>query len=359
MEKVDTGISYAEGNVGIGTNIPKAKLDIRGSNSSIRINRIELKETESENKGRIELKGDSIDSSNAYLTSLNRIGDLSEDLIFGLQQPIGNVSSWNILESWRGAGLMISSSGTESKPLLFGIDRVEKMRINGNGNVGIGTQNPIYRLDVSGSVNASNYLINGQPFSSAPWLINNGNVFLSSGNVGIGTSNPSSRLDIQGVNAGVRLFKTDIKSNESEGKGRTELKSDFSDASNAYLTSLNRFGDQSEDLIFGLQQSIGNSVSWNILESWRGAGLMVSSSGTESKPLLFGIDRIEKMRINGNGNVGIGTDAPKTKLHIESGDVYINSITSGVIMKSPNGQCWRMTVSNGGTSVFSPIVCPQ
>jgi hypothetical protein len=358
-DESSSGISYAQGNVGIGISNPKAKLEIRGLNSAIRINKGELKPTESDGKGRLEFKSDSIDLSNAYLTSLNRIGDTSEDLIFGLQQPIGNITSWNILESWRGAGLMVSSSGTESKPLLFGIDRIEKMRINGNGNIGIGIQNPSHKLDVNGTINASNFLINGQPFSSGPWQLNSGNAFLPSGNVGIATSNPTARLDIQGLNSTIKLNKAEFKSTESETKGRIELKGDYVDHSNSYLTSLNRIGDLSEDLIFGLQQPIGNTTSWNILESWRGAGLMVSSSGTESKPLLFAIDRIEKMRINGNGNIGIGTEDPKTKLQIESGDIYINSVSSGVIMKSPNGQCWRMTVSNSGAPILSVISCPQ
>jgi hypothetical protein len=54
-----------------------------------------------------------------------------------------------------------------------------------------------------------------------------------------------------------------------------------------------------------------------------------------------------------------GTDnQPKSQLHVKNGDVYIDNITAGVIMKSPNGQCWRMTVSNTGTPVFTSISCP-
>ncbi|MEQ1585515.1 MAG: hypothetical protein ABL895_06535 [Cyclobacteriaceae bacterium] len=356
--KVNSDISYLGGNVGIGTSNPSVKLDVEGVNPAIQLNKAELRSTESEGKGRIDLKGDQIDLGNAYLTSLNRVGDFSEDLIFGLQQPIGNSTSWNILESWRGAGLMVSSSGTEQRPLLFGIDRIEKMRIDGNGNVGIGITNPVYQLDVGGSINATNYLINGQQFSGSPWSSNGGNIYITTSNVGIGTSNPQVKLDIEGINSSIQLHKAELKSTESEGKGRIDLKGDQIDLCNAYLTSLNRIGDSSDDLIFGLQQPIGNSTSWNILESWRGAGLMLSSSGTEQRPLLFGIDRIEKMRIDGNGNVGIGTINPKSKLQVESGDVYINSINSGLIMKSPNGQCWRMSIDNSGNPVFSPIICP-
>lgn len=64
------------------------------------------------------------------------------------------------------------------------------------------------------------------------------------------------------------------------------------------------------------------------------------------------------------GNVGIGKNGmphqftPRSKLHIQSGDIYLEDATKGVIMKSPNGQCWRMTVSNAGLPQFSSVTCP-
>ena len=59
--------------------------------------------------------------------------------------------------------------------------------------------------------------------------------------------------------------------------------------------------------------------------------------------------------------VGIDFDwgqNPKSTLHVHDGDIYIDKIGSGVIMKSPDGQCWRMTVSNAGVPVFTAITCP-
>ena len=69
--------------------------------------------------------------------------------------------------------------------------------------------------------------------------------------------------------------------------------------------------------------------------------------------------------ITKDDKVGIGMGAggsnnfPKSRLQVKDGDIYIDQIGSGVIMKSPNGQCWRMTVNDAGAPVFTAITCPN
>lgn len=64
------------------------------------------------------------------------------------------------------------------------------------------------------------------------------------------------------------------------------------------------------------------------------------------------------------GNVGIGnfdlgsTQNPKSKLHIKDGYIYLEDIDSGVIMKSENGNCWRMQIDNSGQIIVTPVLCP-
>ncbi|MCR9052888.1 MAG: hypothetical protein ACE362_21700 [Phaeodactylibacter xiamenensis] len=41
-----------------------------------------------------------------------------------------------------------------------------------------------------------------------------------------------------------------------------------------------------------------------------------------------------------------------------SGDIYIEELGKGVIMKSPNGNCWRVTVSNSGGFISTQVTCP-
>jgi hypothetical protein len=62
-----------------------------------------------------------------------------------------------------------------------------------------------------------------------------------------------------------------------------------------------------------------------------------------------------------------GTPGQSTKLEInsansnievKSGDVSFESIGKGIILKSPNGSCWRVTVDNTGNLVRTAITCP-
>lgn len=60
-----------------------------------------------------------------------------------------------------------------------------------------------------------------------------------------------------------------------------------------------------------------------------------------------------------SGNIGIGTATPGTKLHVSGGDAAITTAgQSGLILTSPNGDCWRLTVSDSGTLSTAVVPCP-
>lgn len=62
--------------------------------------------------------------------------------------------------------------------------------------------------------------------------------------------------------------------------------------------------------------------------------------------------------IEPNGNIGLGTNTPTAKLQIENGDVYLSDVNSGIIMKSPDLNCWRVQVENDGSFKSTAIACP-
>jgi len=77
------------------------------------------------------------------------------------------------------------------------INSPSNILINAGQNVGIGKTNPAYKLDVNGTVNATSFLINGNPL---PTLSGSGNTFYlpATASLGIGTSNPQYPLDVNG-----------------------------------------------------------------------------------------------------------------------------------------------------------------
>lgn len=67
---------------------------------------------------------------------------------------------------------------------------------------------------------------------------------------------------------------------------------------------------------------------------------------------------VTRLMVHSNGNVGVGTSIPTSKLQVNGGDAYVSSIGSGVILRSPNGSCFRVTVSNAGALGTAAIACP-
>jgi hypothetical protein len=72
----------------------------------------------------------------------------------------------------------------------------------------------------------------------------------------------------------------------------------------------------------------------------------------------FPIQQHQKMIITSTGNLGVGAYSPDARVQVKGGDVYLEDIGTGVIMKSPNGSCWRLTVTDAGAPNFESVDCP-
>jgi len=64
----------------------------------------------------------------------------------------------------------------------------------------------------------------------------------------------------------------------------------------------------------------------------------------------------QKNYLFGTGNVGLGVEEPKAKLHVD-GDILFENPTDGFIMKSENGLCWKVTINNDGSFASTSVDC--
>jgi hypothetical protein len=230
--------------------------------------------------------------------------------------------------------------------------RQERMRIAENGNIGIGTENPQYKLDVSGGINATDILIEGTSIQS-----------MIQSNTDLG-----NKIEITGNGQDIDLITL---KNENYSRVASYSISDNAEQNAPFVGykargSINTPANiQAEDRITGIYgYAYGNGNYFGNAAVELIAGEQSGSNGMSSY-IKFGttnigsIQRQERMRIAENGNVGIGTSTPKSKLQVTDGDIYIENASKGVIMTSPNGNCWRMTVNDTGNPVFTSINCPQ
>lgn len=92
----------------------------------------------------------------------------------------------------------------------------------------------------------------------------------------------------------------------------------------------------------------------------RGINLVAQKAGANIRFYLGGVQANDiGMILESNGNLGVGESDPKAKVHVTNGDVYLDDINSGIIMKSQNNTCWRVQIDNTGALVSSPLsTCP-
>jgi hypothetical protein len=221
---------------------------------------------------------------------------------------------------------------------------VRVMTLNTSGNLGIGTTSPAYRLDVQTS---SEYQISWtRTSSSKTWAFGSDSLgtyfanrtdsvlpmyITNAGNVGIGTSSPSYRLDVRALStataASFSSTNTTAYSATSYNGGAARIFLSTSNATNAVNGMVFTTGANNETFFGAVQESSGT-----------GAFVFQGYDGSYYK---------ERMRIEGSGNVGIGTTSPSRKLTVEaSGDTRVLIKDSTQISTN----AWSLAVSHGSGS---------
>ena len=274
-----------------------------------------------------------------------------------------------ILCATNNSGQIRFFTGTWSEPSS------ERMRIMADGKIGIKTTNPIELLDINGGLkignttntNAGTIRWNGSDFEGydgVEWLslttqyseFQHNNIYFSNNRLGIGNEVPEYLLDI----------KSDEGNYTSHPRQFIHLhNTNNSMHSNVAIAMKSGTGDNQAEASFGLTAlsytaNPGLSGFAYIYNTNSGIVLRANSSQGIIR-MLTGGDAIEneRMRIDTSGNIGIGTAHPAAKLQIADGDIYISDIEKGIIMKSPDGGCWRGTLDNSGNLNFMSIDCPD
>lgn len=157
-------------------------------------------------------------------------------------------------------------------------------------NMGVNTTTPnaSYNVDVAGKLNACNIFLNDQALNVNYWLSNStAPATYTMSNVGIGTSNPSSALHVSGD----VTIDSNVIMSKKISLGGLNIKPNLGGMANVsvVVTSIPGYSYNSSNVMFNAYSNL---------------------------PMLFQVGGSEVLRLDGTGNIGIGTSSPEAKMDV-------------------------------------------
>ena len=107
-----------------------------------------------------------------------------------------------------------------------------------------------------------------------------------------------------------------------------------------------------------------------LFETGNSVGSVSNSISNSNETIVYnnsGMDQIDEMTIESFENqmfeIRIFTeticdDPIDPEISVENGDIYLENACNGIIMTSPNGDCFRVTINDSGELVSVAITCP-
>jgi hypothetical protein len=174
----------------------------------------------------------------------------------------------------------------------------------------------------------------GNPIVNVPYASNFGNgfVMLTDGNVGIGTTGPGAKLDVNGdiyVRSGYGLYSNIIGPYTGDltfytgGSEKMRILSSGGNVGVGTTSPVVKFEMFGGEMAIKLSANTTSSFQWKNSSGTKIQEIRYDDSdgsmtlgGIGGYPIKFITSTTEKMRVNGDGNVGIGTTGPAQKLDV-------------------------------------------
>ena len=284
--------------------------------------------------------------------------------------------------------------------MTFGTNEAERMRIDVNGNVGIGTTSPSEKLEVDGNILSIGTV-------TSPTFLGDLNGTINTATTGTTqTAGDNSTLIATTAYAdaaaaavpigdyvtlattqtisGAKTFNNDVTLNNTYLLGVDKLEANQIVIGTSTSSILGNVGIGTTSPIGKLdintstvRTSVNGGADELVLQNDGYSGMTILSSGTTAAQIHFGDDFMsnsgmiqywnnvdsmafstgggnERMRINSAGNVGIGTTNPGAKLHLSNPNMFttvLQRFTNGTTGTSYTDGTWMGIGSDGSFSI--------